>query len=74
MNYYMATFDFTTMRGNELRARSGQVVLQSELLLDEFIEEPEVIKQLCVNFVLDRKPKWNILMLDVKAVTKHKLK
>lgn len=73
-NEYMVSFEFTTFRGNQFMARSGQLAINSELSLEELKNEYETIKQLCVNFVLSKKPKWNILMLDIKTIEPIKAK
>lgn len=71
---YMAYFEFTTFRGNSFTGRSGQLCINSELSLEELKNEYETIKQMCVNFVLSKKPKWNIFMLDIKTIEPIKAK
>lgn len=73
-NEYMAYFEFTTFRGNSFTGRSGQLGINSKLSLEELKNEYETIKQLCVNFVLSKKPKSNIFMLDIKTIEPLKAK
>lgn len=66
MQKYLVYFDFTTVIGNRFTARHGVVDMGT---IDppqkfDFVE----IRQLCINFVLTQKPKWNILFLEVEKV------
>jgi len=66
MPKYLVYFDFTTVVGNRFTARHGVVDMETN--------EPPIkfnlaeIRQLCINFVLTEKPKWNILLLEVEKV------
>jgi len=70
MNKYMAHADFTTMNtGSRFTARSADVAMESELSVDEMWKEVEDIKQLCVNFILSKRPTFKIFMIDIKTIT-----
>lgn len=66
MSTYLVYFNFTTVIGNSFTARHGVVDMDTD--------EPPIkfnfneIRQLCINFVLTEKPKWNILLLEVEKV------
>lgn len=66
MNKYLVYFNFTTVIGNRFTARHGVVDMETDEPASKFnfVE----IRQLCINFVLTEKPKWNILLLDVEKV------
>lgn len=66
MNKYLVYFNFTTVIGNRFTARNGVVEMETEELpiRFNFVE----IRQLCINFILTAKPKWNILLLEVEKV------
>lgn len=66
MTKYLVYFDFTTMRGNTLTARHGVLDMETDESPHKF--NFDEIKQLCVNYVLTVKPKWNILLLEVENV------
>ena len=75
-NEYMVYFDFTTFRGSYITGRSGQLNITTEFSLEQLEDEEirETIKQLCINFVYSKKPKWNIFMLDIKNIEPIKAK
>lgn len=66
MSKYLVYFNFTTVIGNRFTARHGVVDMETDEppILFNFDE----IRQLCINFILTTKPKWNILLLDVEKV------
>lgn len=66
---YKVSFTFTTFDIPQSMAtgRNGKINIESSVPKEEIsIEE---VKQLCVNEVLRLKPKWNILVLDVKDIS-----
>lgn len=73
---YKVLFTFTTFHISKSMAtgRQGSININSAVPKEEI--DPEEVKQLCVNEVLRLKPKWNILVLDVKEISpiKPKLK
>jgi hypothetical protein len=71
---WIVKFDFTTfdLRRSTMTGRSGSIRIVAYVPKDE-IDMVEV-KQLCVNEMLRLKPKWNILGLDIKSVTKSSKK
>ena len=66
MDKYLVYFDFTTMSGNTLTAKHGVLDIETDESPNNF--NFDEIKQLCVNYVLTVKPKWNILLLEVEKV------
>lgn len=71
---YVVEFDFTTFdfRKSTATGRSGRINIKVHRVMDGF--NMEEVKQLCVNEMLRLKPKWNILMLDVKSINPFKPK
>ena len=65
---YVVKFSFTTFdtAKSMMTGREGSVNINSTVPKEEI--DPEEVKQLCVNEVLRLKPKWNILMLEVKSI------
>lgn len=66
MSKYLVYFNFTTVVGNRFTARHGVVDMETDELPTLF--NFDEIRQLCMNFVLTEKPKWNILLLEVEKV------
>lgn len=66
MSTYLVYFNFTTVIGNRFTARHGVVDMETEDAAIYF--NFDEIRQLCINFVLTEKPKWNILLLEVEKV------
>jgi len=66
MPKYLVYFDFTTVIGNRFTARQGVVDMETDDPPAKF--DFSEIRQLCINFVLTEKPKWNILLLEVEKV------
>lgn len=66
---YKVSFTFTTFDIPQSMAtgRNGRINIESTVPKTEI--NVEEVKQLCVNEVLRLKPKWNILMLDVKEIS-----
>lgn len=71
---YIVKFTFTTfdISKSMMTGREGSININSTVPVDEI--DREEVKQLCVNEVLRLKPKWNILMLDVKSISLIKQK
>ena len=75
LNRVEVIFEYTTFHaGSRFVARTGKLVLESGGTAKELSYRKREIKQLCVNFVLSKKPKWNIFMLDIKSITDSKRK
>lgn len=71
-NKYTVHVEFTTVNtGSRFTARSADVCLESELSIDELWIEVEVIKQLCINFILSKRPTFKIFMIDIKTITEN---
>ena len=66
MNKYLVYFNFTTVIGNRFTARHGVVDMETSDPPEKF--NFSELRQLCINFVLTEKPKWNILLLEVEKV------
>ena len=66
MPKYLVYFDFTTVIGNMFTARHGVVDMETDESPHKF--NFAEIRQLCINFVLTEKPKWNLLLLEVEKV------
>ena len=66
---YKVSFTFTTFNTSKSMAtgRSGTINVVSVLLPEDM--DTNELKQLCVNEMLRMKPKWNILMLDIKSIS-----
>lgn len=66
---FKVIFTFTTFHITKSMAtgRNGSININSTVPKEE-INLAE-LKQLCVNEMLRLKPKWNILILDVKEIT-----
>lgn len=72
LNKYMVHAEFTTYQsGGRFTARSADVCLQSDCSLEEIKKEAELVKQLCVNFILSKRPTFKIFMLDVKTISNY---
>jgi len=71
---YKVSFRFTTFDLHKSMAtgRTGSINIISTVPKEDI--DPEEVKQLCVNEVLRLKPKWNILLLDVKDISPVKEK
>lgn len=66
MHKYLIYFDFTTFIGNRFTARQGVVDMETDESPQKF--NFAELRQLCINYVLTEKPKWNILLLEVEKV------
>jgi len=66
MNTFLVKYKFTTVRGNCFTGKEGELQIETELSLLE-LDEQEV-KQLCINFILTKKPKWNIFIFDIVSI------
>lgn len=66
---YKVSFTFTTfdLRKSMATGRQGKININSCVPKEEI--DIEEVKQLCVDEVLRLKPKWNILILDVKDIS-----
>lgn len=65
----MVYFDFTTFhRGSKFIGRSGQLSISTDASLEECNQDLETIQQMCVDYILTNKPKWNILMVNIKSI------
>lgn len=66
---YIVYFDFTTVHGNKFVGREGQLGIATNIPIEQ-IYNSDAISSLCAKFVYEQKPKWNIISLTVKNVTK----
>ena len=71
---YVVKFTFTTfdLRKSMAMLRGGKINITSKVVKEE-IDAIE-LKQLCVNTVLETKPNWNILGLDIESIETSKCK
>lgn len=69
MHEYKVSFTFTTfdLKKSIATGRHGKININSSVPKEEI--DMEEVKKLCVDEVLRLKPKWNILMLDVKDIS-----
>ncbi len=68
---YQVKFDFTTAHKNgKFVGRSGQVCFASEDSIEQVNKNRADVESLCVHYIHDQKPKWNILMITVKEINK----
>jgi hypothetical protein len=75
LNRVDVVFEYTTFNSrSEFTLRNGLLVLEGGCVADDMKVREAEVKQLCVNFVLSKKPKWNIFMLDIKSITDAKPK
>lgn len=69
MNEYLVQYDFTTFHSKgKFVGRSGQIGIKTDNTLEQVNHDVEQIKQLCVNYILSEKPKWNIFMITITGI------
>lgn len=70
LNAYFVQFDFTTVHGKgRFVGRSGQFTFETADELDEVNKNIADVQNLCAQFIHNEKPKWNILLVNVKSIT-----
>lgn len=66
---YVVKFSFTTFdtRRSMMTGRNGQINIVAHVPIEK-VDNAD-IKQMCVNEMLQLKPKWNILALDITDIS-----
>lgn len=66
---YLVKFNFTTAHPkSRFRGRSGQLSIDTEFSLEMVKLQQDALKQMCVNFILEQKPTFKIVMLDITDI------
>lgn len=68
-NEYMVYFDFTTVhKGSKFVGRHGEISVITKASMEDIQKDRETIEQMCVDAMLELKPKWNIFMITIKQI------
>lgn len=69
MPTYDIDFDFTTAhRGSKFIGRNGTLNVTTKIPIE--LERDKVeLEQLCIGFINQKKPKWNVFMIRIKNIS-----
>ena len=69
MNQYQVEYSFTTVHaGSRFVGRSGVLYFETEDDINEVNKEIGSVKNLCFQYIMSKKPKWNVFSIEIKSI------